>query len=131
MCGQVLPPNQWVELRKDSKGARRGSAFRYAEGAKKFVLWGFMNHDPVSAAGISPMEIPEYDVVALIWPCAAGSIDCLPRWRAEWSRKLPLDSPLRNSGITTEAERTILRGAAEGTARSPAPRSATWCSTRS
>ena len=37
-AGTNLPPNRWVELRRDPVGARRGSAIRYVPEAGAFFL---------------------------------------------------------------------------------------------
>src|SRR6185503_12085969 len=61
---EKLPPNRWVELRRDPAGARPGSATRYAPEAGAFFLWGFMNADPGLLEEHPLMEVPEYDVVS-------------------------------------------------------------------
>ena len=37
-AGTNLPPNRWVELRRDPVGARRGGAIRYVPEAGAFFL---------------------------------------------------------------------------------------------
>jgi len=108
---EALPPNRWVELRKDSVGARRGSALRYVPEAQAFFLWGFMNADPDLLQEHPLMEVPEYDVVYFD-PAEGLWRNHLPRQRTvEWSRKLPLSYiPRTYAGITTGSERTLLRG---------------------
>src|SRR6185369_639156 len=85
-----LPPNKWSELRKDTAGARRGSAVRYAADAGAFFLWGFMDSDPELLQENPLMEVPEYDVVAFD-PAEGRWRNHFPRSReGQWSRKLPL-----------------------------------------
>ncbi len=119
---ETLPPNQWVELRKDPVGARRGSAIRYAPRAQAFFLWGFMNPDPDLLQENPLMEIPEYDMVYFN-PEEGRWRSHLPREReAEWSEKLPLATiPRTYSGITTGSERTVLRGPTDESEGVPRP----------
>ncbi len=117
-----LPLNQWVEVRKDPTGARRGSSFRYAEGAKAFFLWGFMNHDPELLQEFPLMEILEYDMVAFDLGERRWKNHLPARMEKEWSRKLPLAySPRTYAGITTGSERSVVRGDAEGMQGFPRP----------
>src|SRR6266498_5648841 len=87
--GADLPPNRWVEIRKDAVGARRGSALRYAPDAEIFLLWGFMNADRDLLQEQSLAEVPEYDLVYFD-PAVGKWQNHLPKqWESEWSRKLP------------------------------------------
>jgi Galactose oxidase, central domain len=117
-----LPANQWIELRKDPVGARRGSAIRYVPDARAFFLWGFMNSDPELLQEHPLMEVPEYDVVTFD-PGEARWRNHLPRQReAEWRKKLPLAYiPRTYAGITTGSERTVLRGATNESEGVPRP----------
>jgi len=114
--------NQWVELRKDPVGARRGSALRYASQAGAFFLWGFMNADPDLLQEQPLMEVPEYDVVAFD-PAQRIWRSHLPiPMEKEWSVRLPLAYvPRTYSGITTGSERTVMRGASEDREAVPHP----------
>jgi hypothetical protein len=105
-----LPPNRWVELRKDAVGARRGSALRYAPDAGAFFLWGFMNHDNDLLQENPTMPVPEYDMVSFD-PVEGRLRNHLPPgWEAKWSEKLPLTwVPRTYSGITSGSERTLFR----------------------
>src|SRR6266498_4759846 len=88
--GADLPPNRWVEIRKDAVGARRGSALRYAADAGIFLLWGFMNADPDLLQEYPLAETPEYDMVYFD-PSVGHWQNHLPEQReSEWRRKLPL-----------------------------------------
>ncbi len=117
-----LPANQWVEVRKDPVGARRGSAIRYASEVKQFFLWGFMNHDPDLPQEFPLMEIPEYDMVAFSLSERRWNNHLPAQMEREWSRKLPLAySPRTYAGITTGSERSVMRGAAEGLQGFPRP----------
>src|SRR5437016_4983092 len=64
LAEEKLPANRWIELRKDTVGARRGSALRYAPDIGAFLLWGFMNHDYDLLQENATMPVPEYDMVA-------------------------------------------------------------------
>ncbi len=105
-----LPGNRWVELSRDAVGARRGSAVRYASGARAFFLWGYMNADPELLQEQPLMRIPEYDVVAFD-PEDGRWRNHFPKpWEELWSRRLPLAYvPRTYAGITTGSERTVLR----------------------
>lgn len=118
----ALPPNRWVELRKDPVGARRGSAIRYVPEAQAFFLWGFMNADPELLQEFPLMEVPEYDMVYFD-PAEGQWRNHLPPPRAaEWSRKLALSYiPRTYAGITTGSERTLLRGPTDEAEGVPRP----------
>jgi hypothetical protein len=107
-----LPPNQWVQLSRDEKGARRHSSFRYADRAGVVLQWGFIGHVTEYYGGPDepPEETPEYDIVELDPE--------IGRWRnhlpvgmeEEWSRKLPpLHMCSSYQGITTGSHRPQLR----------------------
>ena len=117
-----LIPNQWVELRRDPAGARRGSAIRFAPAAGAFLSWGFMNADPNLLQEQPLMEIPEYDVVGFD-PRERRWLNHFPkRWESQWSKKLPLAYiPRTYSGITTGSERTVLRGLTDDAGGAPRP----------
>jgi hypothetical protein len=118
----AAPANQWVEVRRDPAGARRGSAIRYAPAAKAFFLWGFMNADPELPQENPLMEIPEYDVVAFDPSDGQWRSHLPPRMEKQWSRRLPLASvPRTYSGITTGSERTVMRGATADEGGVPRP----------
>lgn len=114
--------NQWVELRTDPEGARRGSAVRYASQAGAFFLWGFMNSDPDLLQEQPLMAVPEYDVVAFD-PAERTWRNHLPSsMEKEWSKQLPLAYvPRTYSGITTGSERTVMRGTSEDREALPRP----------
>src|SRR6266545_3905944 len=107
-----LPPNRWVELRKDPAGARRASAIRYAPDAHAFFLWGFMNSDPNLPQEQPLMETTEYDMVMFDPDDDGAWRNHLPlEWERQWSRRLPLAYvPRTYSGITNGSERTVMRG---------------------
>jgi hypothetical protein len=107
---QTLPPNRWIELRKDPVGARRGSALRYAPDAGAFLLWGFLNHDYDLLQENPTMPVPEYDMVAFD-PADGRWRNHLPReWEAKWAAQLPATwVPRTYSGITSGSERTLFR----------------------
>ena len=121
-AGDLLPPNEWVELRKDSDGGRRGSAVRYAPDARAFFLWGFMNSDPDFPQEHPLMPVPEYDMV-VFHPDARQWRNHLPRqWEKQCTRQLPLAYvPRTYSGITTGSERTVLRGPTDERGGAPRP----------
>ena len=120
--GSELPPNRWVEIRRDEDGARRGSAIRYASGAKAFFLWGFHNSNQDLLQERPLMQVPEYDVVSFD-PAAGRWMDHLPRqMESEWSRTLPLAYvPRTYSGITTGSERTVMRSTSDDQGAVPRP----------
>jgi len=102
--------NEWVEVRRDPTGARRGCAVRWAPDAGAFLLWGFMNDDPGLLQELPVMVAPEYDVVAFDPAVGAWKNHLPPAWEREWTRKLPLAYvPRTYSGITTGSERIVLR----------------------
>ncbi|MCZ2079278.1 MAG: hypothetical protein LC130_30285 [Bryobacterales bacterium] len=117
-----IPPNQWVELVRDSSGGRRGSAVRYVPDAGAFFLWGFFDYDPEFLQEHPLMEVPEYDVVAFD-PAIGRWQNQLPKSRErEWSHKLPLAYvPRTYSAITSGSERTVLRGATNDAPGVPRP----------
>jgi hypothetical protein len=39
-----MPVNTWVQLARDTQGARRNSSFRYVNDGGYFLLWGFMGY---------------------------------------------------------------------------------------
>ena len=122
LAAAELPPNRWVELRKDATGARRGSAIRYAPEARAFFLWGFMNDDYELLQEFPLMEVPEYDMV---WFDPAEQVwrNHLPKQREElWSAKLPLSYiPRTYAGITSGSERTLLRSPTDEAEGVPRP----------
>ena len=61
-AAEELPLNRWVEARKDSAGARPGSAIRYVPESHAFFLWGYMNDDPELLQEQPLMQIHEYDM---------------------------------------------------------------------
>src|SRR5579864_2854676 len=63
VAGAEQPANRWIELRRDERGARRGSAVRYVPDAHAFFLWGFFDDDPDLLEEHPLMEVPEYDMV--------------------------------------------------------------------
>src|SRR5262249_31251704 len=117
-----LPPNRWVELRRDAVGARPGSALRYVPEARAFLLWGFMNADPTLLQEHPLMEIPEYDMVAFD-PDEGQWRNHLPKYKeAEWGNKPPMAYiPRAYSGKTTGSERTVLRGPTNDAGGVPRP----------
>src|SRR5262249_3320795 len=118
---EQLPPNRWVELRRDAVGARRASALRFAPEAGALFLWGLMNAAPGLLHGQPPVESPEYDMVFFDPDEGRWQNHFPKRYQAAWSRKLPLSIlPRTYSGITTGSERVLLRSAtaqAEGVPR--------------
>ncbi len=117
-----LPANRWVELARDTAGARPGSAIRYAAASRQFVLWGFMNDDPDLLQEQPLMRIPEYDVVAFDPDQGRWSSQLPPAWQKLWSRQLPLASiPRAYSGITTGSERTVMRVSTDDEQAAPRP----------
>lgn len=108
-----LPPNRWVELRRDPAGARPGSAIRYAPDTHSFYLWGYMNADPELLQEHPLMAIPEYDVVA--FDPDDG------QWRSQREKFTAAYIPRTYSGKTTGSERTLLRGPTEERGSSPRP----------
>ncbi|MFB3921893.1 MAG: kelch repeat-containing protein [Terriglobia bacterium] len=117
-----LPPNRWVELRKDATGARRSSAIRYAPGERAFFLWGFMNDNYELLQEFPLMEVPEYDMVSFD-PAKAAWRNHLPSERQElWSAKLPLAFiPRTYAGITSGSERSLLRSPTDDAEGVPRP----------
>jgi hypothetical protein len=105
-----LPPNQWVELARDPAGGRRGCAIRYAPGADRFFLWGFMNADPDLLQEEDTMAPPEYDTVSF-HPDTGKWENWFPDgWRQRWASQLPRTYyPRTYSGITSGSERSLLR----------------------
>ena len=109
-----LAANRWVQLQKDSVGARRGSFIRYASDAGAFFLWGFMNANPDLLQELPLMEVPEYDMVS--FDPDQG------RWERMWSKKLPLAYiPRTYSGITSGSERSIMRSPTYHPGAAPRP----------
>lgn len=117
-----LPPGRWVEVRKDSAGARPGSAIRYVPESHAFFLWGYMNDDSELLQEQPLMQIPEYDMVTFD-PADGRWRSHFPReWAKLWSRRLPLAyMPRTYSGITSGSERTVLRGATNDKEAAPRP----------
>ncbi|HKW97612.1 MAG TPA: kelch repeat-containing protein [Bryobacteraceae bacterium] len=116
------PANRWVEVRNDMAGARPGSAIRYVPDAHAFVLWGYMNDDPDLLQEQPLMRIPEYDVVAFRPEAGRWENQIPDEWESLWSKQLPLAySPRTYSGITSGAERTVLRGATTEKEGAPRP----------
>src|SRR6266849_5527567 len=118
----TLPPNQWVEIRKDAAGARPGSALRYVPESHAFFLWGFMNDDPELLQEQPLMRIPEYDMVTFD-PDEGRWRNHFPvEWEELWSKQLPLAYvPRTYSGITSGSERTVLRGPTNDKEGAPRP----------
>src|SRR5437899_4010592 len=118
----TLPPNRWVEIRKDAAGARPGSAIRYAPESHAFFLWGYMNDDPELLQEQPLMQIPEYDMVNFD-PANGRWHSHFPReWAKLWSKRLPLAYvPRTYSGITSGSERTVLRGTTNEKEGAPRP----------
>src|SRR5438270_12994315 len=101
-AAEELPPNRWVEVRKDSAGARPGSAIRYVPEAHAFFLWGFMNDDPELLQEQPLMRIPEYDMMTFDPAAATWKSDLPVEWAEQWSKQLPLAYvPRTYAGITT------------------------------
>ena len=122
LAAAELPPNRWVELRKDPTGGRRGSAIRYVPEARAFFLWGFMNDDPELLQEFPLMQVPEYDMV-FFDPAESVWRNHLPRQREElWSKKLPFTYiPRTYAGITSGSERTLLRSPTDEAEGVPRP----------
>lgn len=122
LCVSAVSFAQWLELRKDPAGARRGSAIRYASQVEAFFLWGFMNSAPDLLQENPLMEVPEYDMVAFD-PADGLWRNHLPAHMEKgWSLRLPLAYvPRTYSGITTGSERTVMRGATEDREGVPRP----------
>src|ERR1051326_1377055 len=120
-AAQSPSANQWVEVRRDAYGARRGSAIRYAPDAAAFFLWGFFDYDHNFPQEHPLMETPEYDMVFFDSGRQGWQNSFQPSSEREFARKLPLAYvPRTYFGITTGSERTILRGTtgdAEGVPR--------------
>src|SRR2546421_421357 len=118
----TLPPNQWVEISKDSAGARPGSAIRYVPESHAFFLWGYMNDDPELLQEEPLMQVPEHDMVTFD-PANGRWRSYFPRdWAKLWSKRLPLVYvPRTYSGITSGSERTVLRGATNEKEGAPRP----------
>jgi Galactose oxidase, central domain len=121
-----LPPNRWVEVRKDSVGARPGSAIRYVPESRAFWLWGYMNDDSELPQEQPLMRIPEYDMVTFDVtsdPSAVRWRSSFPRgWEEAWSERLPLAYvPRTYSGITSGSERTVMRVATNDKEGAPRP----------
>jgi hypothetical protein len=77
-AAEDLPLNRWVEVRKDSAGARPGSAIRYVPESHAFFLWGYMNDDPELLQEQPLIQAFEYTVVT--FAPANG------RWRSDFPR---------------------------------------------
>ncbi len=117
-----LPANRWVEIAKDSAGARPGSAIRFASEANAFFLWGYMNDNPDLLQEHPLMKVPEYDVVSLDLSEGRWKSHLPPLWEKGWSRRLPLAYiPRTYSGITTGSERTMMRGSTDEEEGVPRP----------
>jgi hypothetical protein len=121
-AGTEWPANRWIELRRDERGARRGSAVRYVPDAHAFFLWGFFDDDPGLPQEHPLMEVPEYDMVMLD-PDVGRWTNHLPKeWQADWSKKPPLAYiPRTYAAITTGSERTLLRGPTDESEGAPRP----------
>ncbi|PYT29409.1 MAG: hypothetical protein DMG58_16385, partial [Acidobacteria bacterium] len=121
-AAEELPLNRWVEARKDSAGARPGSAIRYVPESHAFFLWGYMNDDPELLQEQPLMQIHEYDMVTFD-PANGRWRSHFPReWAKLWSKRLPLAYvPRTYSGITSGSERTVLRGATNDKEGAPRP----------
>ena len=120
--GAEWPANRWIELRRDDREARRGSAIRYVPDAHAFFLWGFFDDDPELPQEHPLMEVPEYDMV-MFNPDLGRWTNHLPKeWQAAWSKKLPLAYiPRTYAAITTGSERTLLRGPTDEPEGAPRP----------
>ena len=118
----TLPPNRWVEVRKDPAGARPGSAIRYVPESHAFFLWGYMNENPELLQEQPLMQIPEYDMVTFD-PDGDHWRNHFPvGWEEQWSKRLPLAYiPRTYSGVTSGSERTVLRGATNDKEGAPRP----------
>src|SRR5687768_9589184 len=57
--------NSWVQLARDTQGARRNSAFRYVNDGRYFLLWGFMGYvtDQYGDPETPWLGNNEYDIV--------------------------------------------------------------------
>src|SRR5467141_2894413 len=121
-AAEELPPNRWVEVRKDFAGARPGSAIRYVPESHAFFLWGYMNDDPELLQEQPLMQIPEYDMVTFD-PDEGRWRNHFPvEWERQWSKRLPLAYvPRTYSGITTGSERTVMRGNTNDRGGAPRP----------
>jgi N-acetylneuraminic acid mutarotase len=121
-AAEELPLNRWVAVRKDSAGARPGSAIRYVPESHAFFLWGYMNDDPELLQEQPLMQIPEYDMVSFD-PANGRWRNHFPsEWAKLWSKRLPLAYvPRTYSGITSGSERTVLRGATNDKEAAPRP----------
>src|SRR5205085_10906871 len=107
VSGETLPANRWVEIRKDTAGARPGSAIRYVTDSRQFYLWGYMNDDPELLEEQPLMEVPEYDMVAFDPADGRWHNQIPPGWEELWTKRLPLAYvPRTYSGITSGSERT-------------------------
>lgn len=117
-----LSAGQWVQLCKDSQGARRGSAVRYVQETGAFYLWGFMDCNPGHLQEHPLMEVPEYDMVAFDPEQGRWENQFPPAWETEWKKKMPLASVVRTySGITTGSQQTILRSPTDSPDAAPRP----------
>jgi hypothetical protein len=117
-----LPVNQWVELCRESKGARPGSAIRFVPEAGAFFLWGFMNDDPDLPQEQPLMRVPEYDMVVYDPENGHWQSHFPKPWEAAWIQKLPLSYiPRTYAGITTGSERTLLHGPTDEAEGAPRP----------
>ena len=118
----LAQPGEWTELRRDSAGARPGSAVRYASQAKAFFLWGYMNADPDLLQEHPLMEVPEYDMVALDPEDGRWRNHLPAHMESDWSKRLPLAYvPRTYAGITTGSERTVMRSRTEEAEAVPRP----------
>jgi hypothetical protein len=125
-CGKQadnqFPANQWIQLRKDTVGARRASAVRYVPDVDRFFLWGFMDFDPDLLQEHPLAEVPEYDVVTFDLNEARWRNHLPEPWEKEWNRKLPLAYIARTyAGLTTGSERTVLRSPTDENEGAPRP----------
>jgi N-acetylneuraminic acid mutarotase len=121
-AAEELPLNHWVEVHKDSAGARPGSAIRYVPESHAFFLWGYMNDDPELLQEQPLMQVPEYDMVTFD-PANGRWRNHFPLgWAKLWSKRLPLAYvPRTYSGITSGSERTVLRGVSNDKEAAPRP----------
>src|SRR6476659_2846326 len=87
-AAETLPPNRWVEIRKDPAGARPGSAIRYVPESHAFFLWGYMNDDPELLQEQPLMQIPEYDMVAFDLEQSKWHSQLPREWEELWSKQL-------------------------------------------
>jgi hypothetical protein len=120
--GNQVPANEWIQLRKDPVGARRGNAVRYVPDEGSFFLWGFMDSDPELLQEHPLAEVPEYDVISFDLNGSRWRNHLPPAWEQQWKLKLPLAYIARTyAGLTTGSERSVLRSPTEESEGVPRP----------